>query len=41
VLIGSSAGLTEYQELLSIQRHHGYEVTEPSWILKAQKHFRK
>jgi len=27
VLIGSSAGLTEYQELLSIQRHHGYEVT--------------
>jgi exopolysaccharide biosynthesis polyprenyl glycosylphosphotransferase len=27
VLIGSSAGLKEYQELLSIQRHHGYEVT--------------
>lgn len=27
VLIGSSAGLTEYQELLSIQRHRGYEVT--------------
>jgi exopolysaccharide biosynthesis polyprenyl glycosylphosphotransferase len=27
ILIGSSAGLAEYQELLSIQRHHGYEVT--------------
>ena len=26
VLIGSSAGLRQYQELLSIQRHHGYEV---------------
>jgi exopolysaccharide biosynthesis polyprenyl glycosylphosphotransferase len=26
VLIGSEANLCEYQELLSIQRHHGYEV---------------
>jgi exopolysaccharide biosynthesis polyprenyl glycosylphosphotransferase len=26
VLIGSEASLCEYQELLSIQRHHGYEV---------------
>jgi exopolysaccharide biosynthesis polyprenyl glycosylphosphotransferase len=27
VLIGSSAGLSEYRQLLSIQRHHGYEMT--------------
>jgi exopolysaccharide biosynthesis polyprenyl glycosylphosphotransferase len=26
VLIGSSAGLREYQQLLALQRHHGYEV---------------
>lgn len=26
VLIGSSAGLSEFQQLLSIQRHHGYEM---------------
>jgi exopolysaccharide biosynthesis polyprenyl glycosylphosphotransferase len=26
VLTGSPAGLSEYQQLLSIQRHHGYEV---------------
>jgi exopolysaccharide biosynthesis polyprenyl glycosylphosphotransferase len=26
VLIGSSVGLTEYQQLLSLQRHHGYET---------------
>jgi exopolysaccharide biosynthesis polyprenyl glycosylphosphotransferase len=27
VLTGSTAGLVEYQALLSIQRHHGYEMT--------------
>ena len=27
LLIGSSAGLSEFQQLLSIQRHHGYEMT--------------
>jgi len=26
VLVGSSAGLTGYQQLLSLQRHHGYET---------------
>lgn len=26
VLMGSTAGLSEYQQLLSIQRHHGYDV---------------
>src|SRR6266404_6998092 len=26
VLIGSAAGLSQYQQLLSIQRHHGYDV---------------
>jgi exopolysaccharide biosynthesis polyprenyl glycosylphosphotransferase len=26
VLVGSAAALSEYQQLLSIQRHHGYEV---------------
>jgi exopolysaccharide biosynthesis polyprenyl glycosylphosphotransferase len=26
VLIGSATGLSEYQRLLSIQRHHGYDV---------------
>jgi exopolysaccharide biosynthesis polyprenyl glycosylphosphotransferase len=26
VLIGPSAGLREYQQLLALQRHHGYEV---------------
>jgi exopolysaccharide biosynthesis polyprenyl glycosylphosphotransferase len=26
VLIGSSVGLSEFQQLLSIQRHHGYEM---------------
>jgi len=26
VLAGSSVGLSEYQQLLSIQRHHGYDV---------------
>jgi FlaA1/EpsC-like NDP-sugar epimerase len=26
VLLGSAAALSEYQQLLSIQRHHGYEV---------------
>jgi exopolysaccharide biosynthesis polyprenyl glycosylphosphotransferase len=27
VLVGPSAGLREYQQLLALQRHHGYEVT--------------